>query len=89
MPFNDALILMSKKEYLIVEKTTAGINETTRRMFCFGILCFHVTMLVYRTVAKKVLWEFNYIIIQNLSDILSLFYTTTWPSHPRVREVTS
>lgn len=78
-----------KKEYLIVEKITAGIDQTTRRMFCFGILSFHVTMLIYRTIAKKVLWEFDYIIIQNLSDILSLFCTTTWPSHRRVQEVTS
>lgn len=74
---------------MIVEKTTAGIDQTTRRMFYFGILSFHVTMLNYRTIAQKVLWEFDYIIIQNLSDILSLFCTTTWPSHRRVQEVTS
>lgn len=61
--------MYKKKEYLIVEKTTAGIDQTTRRMFCAGILSFHVTMLIYRTVAKNVLWEFDYIIIQNMSDI--------------------
>ena len=39
------------------------------------------SMLVYRTKAKKVSWEFDSIIMQNLSDILSLFCTPTWPSH--------
>ena len=39
-------------------------------------------MLVYRTIAKKVFWEFDAIIMQNLSDILPLFCTwPTWPSH--------
>ena len=38
-------------------------------------------MLVYRTIAKKVFWEFDSIIMQNLSDILPLFCATTWPSH--------
>ena len=38
-------------------------------------------MLEYRTIAKKVFWEFYSIIVQNLSDILSLFCTPTWPSN--------
>ena len=38
-------------------------------------------MLVYRTIAKKIFWEFDSIITQNLSDILPLFCTPTWPSH--------
>ena len=38
-------------------------------------------MLVYRTIAKKVFWEFDSIIMQNLSDILPLFCTPTWPFH--------
>ena len=38
-------------------------------------------ILVYRTTAKKVLWDFDYIIMQNLSDVLPLFCTPTWPSH--------
>ena len=38
-------------------------------------------MLVYRTIAKKVFWDFDSIIMQNLSDILPLFCTPTWPSH--------
>ena len=38
-------------------------------------------MLVYRTIAKKVFWEFAYLIMQNLSDILSLFCTPIWSSH--------
>ena len=36
---------------------------------------------MYRTIAKKVFWEFDSIIMQNLSDILPLFCTPTWPSH--------
>ena len=31
-------------------------------------------MLVYRTIPKGVYWEFDYIVIQNLSDILPLLY---------------
>ena len=38
-------------------------------------------MLMYRTIAKKVFWEFDSIIMQNLSDILPSFCTPTWPSH--------
>ena len=38
-------------------------------------------MLVYRTIVKKVFWELDLIILQNLSDILPLFCTPTWPSH--------
>ena len=38
-------------------------------------------ILVYRTTAKKVFWDFDYIIMQNLSDVLPLFCTPTWPSH--------
>ena len=36
---------------------------------------------MHRTIAKKVFWEFDPIIMQNLSDILPLFCTPTWPSH--------
>ena len=38
-------------------------------------------MLVYRTIEKKVFWEFDSITMQNLSDILPLFCIPTWPSH--------
>ena len=38
-------------------------------------------MLVYRTIAKKVFWDLDSIIMQNSSDILPLFCTPTWPSH--------
>ena len=38
-------------------------------------------MLVDRTIAKTVFWEFDSIIMQNLTDILPLFCTATWPSH--------
>ena len=38
-------------------------------------------MLVYRTIEKKVSWEFNSIIVLNFSAILPLFCTPTWPSH--------
>ena len=36
---------------------------------------------MYRTIAKKAVWDFDSIIMQNLSDILPLFCTPTWPSH--------
>ena len=32
-------------------------------------------------IAKKVFWEFDFYITQNVSDILPLFRTPTWPSH--------
>ena len=38
-------------------------------------------MLVYRTIVKEVFWKFDVIIMQNVSDILPLFCTPTWPSH--------
>ena len=38
-------------------------------------------VLVYKTIAKKVFWEFDSIIVQNFSDILSLFLTTTRAPH--------
>ena len=40
---------------------------------------------MYRTIADKGFWEFDFIIMQTLSDILPLFCTLTWPSH-RVSE---
>ena len=45
-------------------------------------------MLVYRTLAKKCFvefWEFDPVIMQNLSDILRLSCAPKWPSH-HVRE---
>ena len=38
-------------------------------------------MLLYRTTAQKVLWKFDSVIMQNLSDILPLFCTPTCPPH--------
>ena len=38
-------------------------------------------MLVYRTIAKRIFWQFDSIIIQSLTDILPLFCTPTWLSH--------
>ena len=38
-------------------------------------------MLMYRTMAKQVFWEFDSIIVQNLGNILPLFCTPTWLSH--------
>ena len=37
-------------------------------------------MLVYRTIEKKVFWEFDSIIMQNMSYNLLLFCTPTWPT---------
>ena len=38
-------------------------------------------MLVHRTIKKKVFWEFDSIIMQNMSHNLLLFCAPTWPSH--------
>ena len=35
---------------------------------------------MYRTIAER-FWDFDSISKQNLSDILPLFCTPTWPSH--------
>ena len=38
-------------------------------------------MLVHRTIEKKVFWEFDSIIMKNMSHNLLLFCAPTWPSH--------
>ena len=38
-------------------------------------------MLMCRVIVKNVFWEFDSIMMQNLSDILLLFCSPTWPSH--------
>ena len=38
-------------------------------------------MFVYRTIQKKAFWEFDSIIMQNVTDILLLFCTPTWSSY--------
>ena len=38
-------------------------------------------MLVQRTIEKKISWEFESIIMQNMSHNLLLFCAPTWPSH--------
>ena len=48
----------------------------------FTILGYHVTSRrPCCCTAQKVLWEFDSVIMQNLSDILPFFCTPTWPSH--------
>ena len=59
-----------------VESTTHWIPQYSR--FSRDVTA---AMLVYRTIAKKVFWDFDYNIMQNLSDVLPLFCTPTWPSH--------
>ena len=64
---------------------TITANLTWRPSWIRSILGFSrdatATMLVYRTMAKKFFWEFDSIIMQDLSAILPLFCTPTWPSH--------
>ena len=50
---------------------------------CRPILGLHLTSrrLVYRTIANKVFWEFDCIIMENLSNISLLFCTPTCPPH--------
>ena len=38
-------------------------------------------MLVHRIIEKIVFWEFDSIIMQNMSHDLLLFCALTWPSH--------
>jgi len=61
------------KEFRFVKETRQIYSRFSRDVTA--------AMLVYRTIAKKVFWEFDSIIMQNLSDILPLFCTPTWPSH--------
>ena len=59
---------------IIVTRPVHGVNSRFLRNVT-------AAMMVYRTIAKKVFWEFDSIIImQDLSDILPLFCTPTWPS---------
>ena len=39
------------------------------------------TMLIHRTKEKKVFWEFDSIIMQNMSHYLLLLCTATWLSY--------
>ena len=56
-----------------------GICFTTpKRWFSSDVTA---AMLVHRTIEKKVFWEFDFIIMQNMSHNLLLFCATTWPSH--------
>ena len=38
-------------------------------------------MLVHKTIEKRVFWELDFIIMQNMSHKFVLFCTPTWPSH--------
>ena len=38
-------------------------------------------MLVHRTIEKEVFWEFDSILMQNMSHNLLLFCAPTWPSY--------
>ena len=58
-----------------------GSFQRTVEKTIFGSRNVTAAMLVQRTIAKKVLRELDYIIMQNLSDILPLFCTPMWPSH--------
>jgi len=57
----------------VYEKTCSSYSRFSRDVTA--------AMLVYRTISKKVFWEFSAIFMQNLSDILPLFCTPTCPSH--------
>ena len=54
-------------------------TKTSDRFSVFTFVT--AAMLMYRTIAKRVFWEFDSIIMQNISDILALFCTPTWQSH--------
>ena len=56
-------------------------NRQAKKVYSQFLSDVTAAMLVYRTKAKKVFWEFDSLIMQNLSDILPLFCTLTWPSH--------
>ena len=58
-----------------------GSFQRTVEKTIFGSRNVTAAMLVWRTILIKVLREFEYTIMQNLSDILPLFCTPTWPSH--------
>ena len=58
-----------------------GSFQRTVEKTIFGSRNVTAAMLVWRTILIKVLREFDYTIMQNLSDIFPLFSTPTWPSH--------
>ena len=55
-------------------------NIQAKEVYCRFSRDVTATMLVYITIAKKFLWEFNSIIMQNLGDILPLVCTPTGQS---------
>ena len=63
---------------IVVEEVKSYEPEILNSWFSCDVT---VAMLVYRTIAKKVFWDLDSFIEQNLCDVLPLFYTSTWPSH--------
>ena len=81
------LILWEEKPKLIAPSTSnffhalsqlQGIARNYDSWYSCDVMA---AMLVYRATAKKVFWEFDSIVMQNLSNILPLFCTPTWLSH--------
>ena len=68
--------------YVICMIPTKNIAKKSYFRFSFDVAA---AKSVYRTIVQKVFWEVYSTIMQNLSDVLLLFCTPTWPS-PHVSE---
>ena len=70
--------IQNKNQYERAQKTKRKLPLIAIFLFSCDVTA---AMLVYGTIAKKVFWEFDSIIMQNLSDIWPLLCTPKWPSH--------
>ena len=80
LPLSESIQILSiqiQDQLFIGETSFTSFIRSKSRFSCDVT----AAMLVYRTILKKVFWEFDSIIMQNLSDILLLFCSPTWPSH--------
>ena len=70
--------------YIYFPRNWNEISKSAALVEDFVILGFHVTLrrpCSCTEQLRKKSWEFDSVIMQNVSDILPLFCTPTWPSH--------
>ena len=72
-----AFKVRSRKRWSLVSKKTS--------YGCFSLDVI-ASMLVHRPIKKKLLWQFDSIIMQNVSHHLRLLCAPTWPSYDVIGE---
>ena len=76
--FSSRLVVFWAVILLLLLPNTTTSHAITYSQFSRDV---KAVRLMYITIAKNFFWEFDSIILQNLSHILPLFCTPTWRSH--------